>query len=555
MGNDKTYGVTEAHKTVKFQTKLAIAFSLLAVLTSSFLVLTLYMHFRGRLRQDLRQRLHDTVAVAALHLDGAVADDHATLTDLSQEGNPTYLRIKRLLQQIHERATDSRFAYTWRRQPDGQLIFVVDAETDPNEMSHLGEIYDSGEPSVLASLATLKDVMTDDEPTPDKWGVWLSGYAPFYRSDGQLEGILGLDISAASVLAHERQFLWTALAVLAATVPLVVVLGFWFGRSLAAPIVKLTRSAKRIAQGDLRHRVGVAGRDETHVLAQSFNEMTDTLCEAIVHRDTEIGGRKKAESAMQILNLDLQASVQRLSQANEELRRFASITSHDLKTPLRGILVLAQWLAADYADRLDDKGKEYLDLLAQRTDRMYSLVEAIHQYTSIGYRDSRVTIDLNELVAQVVSQLAVPAHVQITVEDRLPLVHYDQDRIAQVVTNLLNNAVKFLDKPHGHIEIRCVEEAASWTFSVTDNGPGIEEKYHRKVFELFQTLSTKDESGTTGMGLSIVKKIVESYGGNIWLDSVVGEGTTFFFTLPRQTAPAPAEPQPLAAELVSPPVD
>ena len=107
-----------------------------------------------------------------------------------------------------------------------------------------------------------------------------------------------------------------------------------------------------------------------------------------------------------------------------------------------------------------------------------------------------------------------------------------------------------MDKPLGRIVIRCVEEAACWQFSITDNGPGIEEKYHQKVFELFQTLSTKDEFDTTGMGLSIAKKIVESYGGNIWIDSVVGEGTTVFFTQPRQTAPAPAEPGPLVAEPV-----
>ncbi len=547
MGKDKTYGVTEAHNSVKFQTKLAIAFSLLAVLISSFLVLTLYVHFRGRLRRDLRQRLHDVVAVAATHLDG---DAHATLTRTDQEGNPTYVRLKGMLQQIRDQATDVHFVYTWRRNPDGRLIFVVDAETDPNEISHLGDVYDSAEPMVLARLATLDRVMVEERPYTDKWGAWLSGYAPFYRSDGQMEGILGMDVSAANVRAHERQFLWTGLAVLAATVPLVVVLGFWFGQSLAAPIVGLTRSAERIAQGDLTHRVRVTGKDETHVLAQSFNKMTDTLCAAIVHRDAEISSRKKAESVMQILNVDLQASVQRLSQANDELRKFASITSHDLKTPLRGILVLADWIVADCAGQLDDKGREYLDLLAQRANRMYNLIEAVHQYTSVGYRDRRVTVDLNELVAQVVSRLAPPQHVGIAIEGRLPLVHYDKDRITRIFTHLLDNAVKFMDKPLGRIVIRCVEEAACWQFSITDNGPGIEEKYHQKVFELFQTLSTKDEFDTTGMGLSIAKKIVESYGGNIWIDSVVGEGTTVFFTLPRQTAPAPAEPGPLVAEPV-----
>jgi signal transduction histidine kinase len=552
MGKDKTYRVTKAHKSVKFQTKLAIVFSILAVSVSSLLVFTLYLHFRTKLRSDLRDRLRDMVGIAALNLDGEVADAHATLTDPNQEGNPTYVRIKGLLQQIHERATDTRFAYTWRRGPEGRLTFVVDAETDPNEISHLGDVYDSGDASVLAKLATLDGVMTDDEPTGDKWGVWLSGYAPFYGSDGHMEGILGLDVSAAIVLAHERQFLWVGLAVLAATVPLVLALGFWFGRNLAAPIVELTRGTERIAQGDLSHRVSVKGQDETHLLAQSFNEMTDTLREAIVHRDTEISSRKKAESALQVLNIDLEANVQRLSRANEELRKFAFATSHDLKTPLRGIRVLADWIATDYMDKLDEKGAQYLDLLVKRTTRMYNLVEAIHQYTSIGYQESRVTVDLNELVPQVVSRLAPPENVRITIEGSLPPVQYDKDRISQIFVYLLENAIEYMDKPQGRIVVRGVEEATCWKLSVTDNGPGIEPKYHQKVFEIFQTLATKDESENTGMGLSIVRKIVESYGGKIWIESLVGEGTTFFFTLPKQT-PAPAEPQPLAAEPVGSP--
>jgi signal transduction histidine kinase len=525
----------EAHKSIRFQTKLAIAFSALAVLISSLLVLTLYLNFRTTLRRDLRQRLRDIASVAALSLNGEAADAHATLTDPNQEGNPTYVRIKGMLQQIRDQAADIRFAYTWRRNPGGQLIFVVDGETDPNEISHLGDVYDSGAPSVLAKLATLDSAMVDDEPTPDKWGVWLSGYAPFYRSDGQMEGILGMDISVFDVLAHERRFLWVGLAILGATVPLVLVLGSWFGRSLAAPIVELTRSSERIDRGDLGHRVAVQGHDETYTLARSFNKMTDTLQEAIARRDTELDSRKKAESALQILNGDLEASVQRLSRANEELRHFAYVTSHDLKTPLRGIRVLADWLAADYADALDEKGKEYLDLLATRTTRMHNLVEAIHQYASVGYEESKVAVDLNALVHEAVNRLAPPENVEIKMEGRLPLVQYDRDRLSQVFANLLSNAIKYIDKPQGRISIRCEEETVCWKFSVTDNGPGIEKKYHQKVFEIFQTLSTKDESESTGMGLSIVKKIVESYGGEIWIDSTPGESTTFFFTLPKST--------------------
>jgi signal transduction histidine kinase len=104
----------------------------------------------------------------------------------------------------------------------------------------------------------------------------------------------------------------------------------------------------------------------------------------------------------------------------------------------------------------------------------------------------------------------------------------------QVFQNLLSNAVKYMDKPQGRVEVRCIEEDGFWKFSVADNGPGIEEKHFEKIFQLFQTLAPRDETEATGIGLSLVKKIIEMYGGKIWLQSKVGEGTTFFFTLPKQ---------------------
>lgn len=536
MGKSGIHRVLNAYISAKLETKLGIAFSTLAVLISALLTLALYLNVRSRLRQDIRERLRDVVGTAALTID---ADAHATLTRRDQEDSPTYARLKLQLQQCRKRATDIRFAYTWRRNADGKLIFVVDAETDPNEISHIGEVYDSGEPDVLAKLATLDQVMVDDTPNSDKWGTWLSGYAPFYRSDGQMEGILGMDIKASDVFAHERRFLWIALAVFGATVPLALAVGLSFGGRLAAPIVQLTRSTERIAQGDWSHRVTAGGSHETHRLAHSFNRMTDALQKAISLRDEEIDSRKKAENALDVLNRDLQLIVDRLSRANEELRSFAAITSHDLKTPLRGIKVLTDWIAADYGEKFDASGKECLRLLASRITRMFNYIEAVHQYTSVGYaKESEAPLDLHMLVCEVISTLAVPANVQVEIEGHLPVIQCNRDRIAQVFQSLLSNAIRYADKPNGRVVIRCGEGSACWLFSVMDNGPGIDEQYHQKIFEIFQTLITKDESESRGaglgIGLSIAKKIVELYDGRIWVDSTPGEGSTFFFTLPRQ---------------------
>jgi signal transduction histidine kinase len=116
----------------------------------------------------------------------------------------------------------------------------------------------------------------------------------------------------------------------------------------------------------------------------------------------------------------------------------------------------------------------------------------------------------------------------------LPVIEFERTRITQVFQNLLSNAVKYMDKPEGQVRIGCVGEDRYWKFSVADNGPGIEEKYFKKIFQMFQTLAPRDEHESTGVGLTVAKKIVELYGGRIWVESKVGQGSTFFFTLPKQ---------------------
>jgi signal transduction histidine kinase len=142
-------------------------------------------------------------------------------------------------------------------------------------------------------------------------------------------------------------------------------------------------------------------------------------------------------------------------------------------------------------------------------------------------------VDLNELVPQVVDMLAAPEHITITIRDELPVVLCEQTRILQVFQNLLSNAIKYMDKPQGLITVGCTGEAEQWTFSVSDNGPGIDEKYHDRIFQLFQTLAPRDDYESTGIGLTLVKKIVELYRGKVWVESRLGAGSTFFFTLPK----------------------
>ncbi len=242
----------------------------------------------------------------------------------------------------------------------------------------------------------------------------------------------------------------------------------------------------------------------------------------------DISERKQAELRQTKLLKEVES-------INRELNDFASIVSHDLKAPLRGIKTLATWISTDYADKLDKNGMEQMGLLLNRADWMYQLIEGVLEYSRVGrIREEQVPVDLNELIPKIVEMVSPPENIKIEIGSCLPTLLCEQTRIAQVFQNLLGNAVKYVDKPQGQVEVGCVQEDGFWRFSVADNGPGIKEEHFEKIFKIFQTLSPREESESTGVGLTITRKIVELYGGRIWVESKVGEGSTFFFTFPVQ---------------------
>ena len=246
---------------------------------------------------------------------------------------------------------------------------------------------------------------------------------------------------------------------------------------------------------------------------------------------------RKAEEELEKLNNDLESAVRELSHANEELQEFAHITAHDLKTPLRAIGTLADWLSKDYADKFDEQGKEKVRMLVTRAVQMSALIDDILRYSRIGHNvTEKRRIDLNAVLSEVIAGIDPPENIEITVENEMPVLMCERIQILQVFQNLLSNAVKYIDKPRGQIKIGCVEQDAFWKFSVTDNGSGIEKKHYERIFKLFQTLSPCDGVENTGIGLSIVKKIVELNGGSVCVESEVGKGSTFIFTLPKQNS-------------------
>ncbi len=241
----------------------------------------------------------------------------------------------------------------------------------------------------------------------------------------------------------------------------------------------------------------------------------------------EIAERTKVEEKQTQL-------VTKLEGTNKELKDFAYIVSHDLKAPLRAIGSLSHWIGEDYAPCFDEEGQNQMDLLKGRVDRMNNLIEGVLQYSRIGrIKETPIELDLNSLVADVIDSLDHNGILEIQVKNELPLVFGEMTPFIQIFQNLISNAIKYMDKPRGKISISCDEDEDHWIFSVSDNGPGIDERYYDKIFQIFQTLVPRDDFESTGVGLSIVKKIIDGLGGTIQVESQVGEGSTFIVKLAK----------------------
>lgn len=219
---------------------------------------------------------------------------------------------------------------------------------------------------------------------------------------------------------------------------------------------------------------------------------------------------------------------------NQELDQFAYVVSHDLKAPLRAITSLSTWVEEDLNGNLPEEVRCKLLLLRKRASRMENLIQGILEYSRIG-RTAGLIADCNTalLLAEIIEDLHPPASFRIEIDAAMPIFTTDSLRLRQVFANLIDNAVKHHDKPAGNIHITVRDTGDHYEFAVTDDGPGIAAVYHEKIFEIFQVLKPRDTTENTGVGLALVKKIVENQGGKIGILSSEGQGTTFHFTWPK----------------------
>ncbi|MCX5696788.1 MAG: ATP-binding protein [Candidatus Omnitrophica bacterium] len=227
-----------------------------------------------------------------------------------------------------------------------------------------------------------------------------------------------------------------------------------------------------------------------------------------------------------------------LEGVNKELDDFTYIVSHDLKEPLRSIDAYSKFIADDYKDKLGEEGRHYLERVRANTERMKRLIEDLLEISRLKKRGSTIVeVATEDIIGEVEMRLEYAIKqkaVEIIIKDKLPRMFCDRVRLTEAFLNLVSNAIKFNDKQKPVIEIGCSEKGDFYEFYVRDNGIGIQEEYFDKIFEIFQRLGKREDAEGTGAGLTIVKKIIQLHRGKIWLESKIGEGSTFYFNIPKE---------------------
>ena len=311
------------------------------------------------------------------------------------------------------------------------------------------------------------------------------------------------------------------IAVAAGLAAIVVLLAVGLRATAIRPLHQLAAEARRVADGDFGHEVSLTGPREVTSLAADVNRMRERILQEL--------------SATQTANTVLQAHTEELERSNSELEQFAYIASHDLQEPLRKVASFTQLLQRRYAGQLDARADQYIEFAVDGAKRMQALINDLLSYSRVG-RSTREPslVSSDAALTQARNNLAAAMEeTGATVETgHLPLVLAELTLLTAVFQNLLSNALKFSGGKPPRIVITTSRDGPFWLFSFTDNGIGVDPEYAERIFVIFQRLHERSAYPGTGIGLAMTRKIIEYFGGRIWLDTTYADGSRFLFTLP-----------------------
>ena len=345
------------------------------------------------------------------------------------------------------------------------------------------------------------------------------------------------EIDQEEYLAPIKRLQRTTLGISALFAVLSLLAGWMSADALLRPLIRLVAAVNKTGADNLIFTEVIPGKHEIAQLAKAFAGMTERLQETLVSRDElqkEVEVRRKAEA-------ELQNALVQLSRSNKELEQFAYVASHDLQEPLRMVSSYVQLLAERYNDQLDEKAQKFINYAVDGAVRMQMLIQDLLGFSRVSTKGlAFARVDGNILLAEALENLqtSILTSEAVITSDQLPVIHCDRIQLVQIFQNLIANSIKFCTNKPPMIHVSAELSAGNWLFSVKDNGIGIDAKYADRIFVIFQRLHTREEYPGTGIGLALCKRIVERHGGEIWFESEVDKGTTFYFTLPKAEADA-----------------
>ena len=398
------------------------------------------------------------------------------------------------------RSTDGNLEYLTPLRLDSRAIFSSDVQRfDPDGLEYLPFT------GVKGSDSNIKDYRGEDV-----FATWD------LIEDADIGIITKQDRREVLAPVREaRNFIIVFSIILGA---LVVVAALAASRTLTNPLNNLTSVVALFSRGDHTQRVESLGHDEFGQLGMAFNEMAGQL------------ERSNADLEQQV-----RSRTEELQRSNNDLEQFAYVASHDLQEPLRMVASYTQLLGRRYKGQLDESADEFIGYAVDGAHRMQVLINDLLGYSRVGTHGGEfVQFEMNEAVDDVRSMLStVIDESKATIRvGSLPSIVADRGQMSSLLQNLVSNAIKYRAESAPEIEIKAIRSAGGWQFSVADNGIGIDPQFSDRIFTIFQRLHTKEEFEGTGIGLAIAKRIVQRRGGEIWIRSELGKGSTFFFTIP-----------------------
>ena len=346
--------------------------------------------------------------------------------------------------------------------------------------------------------------------TPEGKVIW---------NNPQMKQIMGLkdqtDISQLSITDYHPN--WAIDIIKQQGIPNAIANGTWIGETAL-----LTQDNQEIPVSQLII---------AHKSSQGKIEYISTVMRNLSKQKETEEFLKERANELEWVNSELIKATSLLKKRNEELDSFAYVTSHDLKAPLRAIANLASWLNEDLAGQIPEENQQQLELMQSRVKRMDGLIQGLLEYSRVGRKNTPVeTVDVKDIIDEAIDSLSPPPQFEIIVASDMPTLNTKALLLQQVFSNLIGNAIKYHNKDKGKIVVSAKNFGEFYQFTVSDDGPGIEPQYHERIFAIFQTLQARDTIESTGIGLSIVRKIIEDQGGKIGVESQLGEGTKFHFT-------------------------